>query len=94
MPTGIYPRTKEQLERLKKDTPFQKGHTINLGKKRPYWNFPSPMLGKRHTQKAIEKIKAKRAEQNKIKKEQDRLSAINKLKALELTDNEIEAIIK
>jgi len=35
MPIGIYERTEKHKEKMRKNTPFKKGHKINLGRKRP-----------------------------------------------------------
>ena len=67
MPVGIYPRTQQQLERLKKVTPFQKGHKIGVGRPCPEEvrkKISYAQMGKaKQTQESIKKIKEARAKQ-------------------------------
>ena len=35
MPSGVYEKTEKHKEKMRKNSPFKKGHKINLGRKRP-----------------------------------------------------------
>lgn len=45
MARGVYQKTKKQLAKMKKHSPFQKGHKINQGKKYKPWKTTINMIG-------------------------------------------------